>query len=131
MASLIMAVAIVGLLSTISGSTRNAARLRDYDRLTQLAQLRMNELLVDWKTPRDVALQGEFDPALCGGIKAGWQARMTNFSGPPQPAAGDLVLDRLELQVWWMSGVQRKSVTLEGFRPRTLLPKDLAPAVPQ
>ena len=42
-ATLIMAVAVVGLLSGISGATRNAARLRDYDRAVQLARLRMNE----------------------------------------------------------------------------------------
>ena len=131
MASVIMAIAVVGLLSTISGATRNASRLRDYDRITQLAQLRMNEMLVDWKTPRNVQLEGDFDRALAGGLKTGWQARLENFSGPPQPAAGDLVLDRLVLQVWWMSGSQRRSIVLEGFRPRTLQPRDLAPAVPQ
>ena len=46
-ATIIMAIAIVGLLSGISGATRNAARLRDYDRAVQLARLRMNDLLVD------------------------------------------------------------------------------------
>ena len=130
-ASMIMAIAIVGLLSNISSATRNASRLRDYDRITQLAQLRMNELLVDTKTPLNIELAGEFDPALAGGLKTGWRSRMTNVEMPPQPAAGSLVLDRLELQVWWMSGQQRKSIVLEGFRHRVLLPKDLSPAVPQ
>ena len=35
-ASSIMAVALVGLMSTLSGSARNAARLRDYDRVVSL-----------------------------------------------------------------------------------------------
>jgi type II secretion system protein I len=130
-AATIMAIAVVGLISGIAGSTRNASRLREYDRVTQLAQLRMNELLVDWTTPLNVDLQGDFDPALAGTLRVGWRARLANFEQPPVPAAGDLVLDRLELQVWWMSGSQRKSMYLEGFRERTLTPKDLAPAVPQ
>ncbi len=46
-ATLIMGIAVVGLLSGISGATRNAARLRDYDRVAQVARWRMNELLVD------------------------------------------------------------------------------------
>lgn len=123
-AATIMAIAIVGLLSGISNSTRNASRLREYDRVTQLAQLRMNELLVDWKTPLNTVLEGEFDPALAGGMKAGWRARLLNFEKPLQPAPGDLVLDRLELEVWWMSGSTRKTIAMEGFRERGLTPKD-------
>jgi general secretion pathway protein I len=127
-ATLIMAIAIVGLLSNISSATRNASRVRDYDRVTQLAQLRMNELLVDFRTPLNVPLAGQFDPALAGGLTTGWQARLTNVESPPQPTPGDLTLDRLELQVWWMSGEQRKSIVLEGFRHRVLLPNDVTPA---
>jgi prepilin-type N-terminal cleavage/methylation domain-containing protein len=124
-AAFIMAVAIVGLLTGISGSTRNAARLRDYDRVTQLGQLRMSELLVDWRTPVDAELAGEFDPSQAGPLKAGWRARMSNFEKPPNPVAGDLVLDRLQLEIWWMDGRTRKSVVLEGFRQRILLPADV------
>ena len=71
-ATLIMAVAIVGLLSGISGATRNAARLRDYDRAVQLARLRMNELMIDYAMPRDTLVSGTFDRALTGGIESGW-----------------------------------------------------------
>ena len=38
-------------------------------------------------------------------------------------------LDRIELQVWWMSGSTRRTFTLEAFRPRILRPEDLAPMV--
>lgn len=130
-ASVIMAIAVVGLISNLASATRNAARLRDYDRITQLAQLRMNELLVDQKVPLNVPLAGEFDPAVAGGLQAGWNARLTNFEMPKQPTVGDLVLDRVALEVWWMSGAQRKSLALEAFRHRYLQPKDLTPAVPQ
>jgi general secretion pathway protein I len=126
-ATTIMGIAVVGLLSGISGATRNAARLRDYDRAAQLARLRMNELLLDRRMPRNMAISGPFDPALTGGIDAGWQARLENFELPPQPHAGQLALDRIELQVWWMSGKERRVFTLDSFRPRMLLPADLAP----
>ena len=86
-ATTIMAIAVVGLLSGISGATRNAARLRDYDRVVQLARLRMNELLVDQRLPRDTVLAGAFDPAQTGGLEAGWQARLTTFEMPPAGVA--------------------------------------------
>src|SRR4029077_1217587 len=54
-ATVILAVAIVGLLSGITGALRNAARLTEYDRAVQLARLRMNELVVDERLPRNVA----------------------------------------------------------------------------
>jgi hypothetical protein len=124
-ATLIMSVAIVGLLSALSGATRNAAHLRDYDRMAQLARLRMNDLLADPALPRAGALSGSFDRALTGGADAGWQVVLSPFEGPARAVAGSLVLDRIQLQIWWMSGQARRSFTLEGFRQRTLTPADL------
>jgi general secretion pathway protein I len=126
-ATTIMAIAVVGLLSGIAGSTRNAARLRDYGRAVQLARLRMNELLVDPRLPRDIVLTGPYDPALSGGLAAGWQARLTTFEAPPRSTPGQLSLDRIELQVWWMAGTQRRTFNLDGFRPRVLRPEDFVP----
>jgi hypothetical protein len=123
-----MGIAITGLLSGIAGATRNAARVRDHDRAVQLARLRMNELLVDWRLPRDVPVAGPFDPAISGGLDAGWQARLTTFELPPVPTPGQLALDRIGLEVWWDTGGQRRSLTLEAFRPRILKPEDIAPA---
>ncbi len=130
-ATTIMAIAVVGLLQGISGASHNAARLRDYDRIVQLSRLRMNELLVDPRLPRDVVAQGTFDQALTGGLEAGWQARLTVFERPPVMAAGQLALDRLELLVWWMSGTRRRTFTLDAFRQRVLKPEDIVPVVPQ
>jgi type II secretion system protein I len=130
-ASTIVAIAIVGLLNGIAGATRNAARLRDYDRAVQLARTRMNDLLLDRALPRDTVVSGEIDPSQTSGVVAGWQARMTTFEMPPQPAPGQLAMDRIELQVWWMAGPNRRTFTLEGFRPRTLTPADIpAPVSP-
>ena len=126
-ATTIMGIAVVGLMSGISGATRNAARLLSYDRAAQLARLRMNELLLDRKMPRNTAIAGPFDPALTGGIEAGWEARLENFEMPPQPHPGQLALDRMELRVWWMAGPERRTFTIDAFRPRLLLPQDLVP----
>jgi hypothetical protein len=128
-ATVIMAVAVVGLLSGISGALRNAARLTDYDRAVQLARLRMNELLVDQRLPRDAVVSGDFDPSLSGGLEAGWRARLSNFEKPPSPGPGQITLDRVELEIWWMSGSQRRTFTLDAFRPHVLTPADLVPAV--
>ncbi|HEV3331683.1 MAG TPA: type II secretion system protein [Bryobacteraceae bacterium] len=128
-ATVIMAVAVVGLLSGISGALRNAARLTDYDRAVQLARLRMNELLVDQRLPRDAVVNGDFDPSLSGGLEAGWRARLSNFEKPPSPGPGQITLDRVELEIWWMSGSQRRTFTLDAFRPHVLTPADLAPSV--
>ena len=130
-ATTIMGIAVVGLLAGISQATHNAARLRDYDRVVELAQLRMNELLLDRLLPRDTVLAGPFDPAQTGGLDAGWQARVTLFEMPPQPAPGLPALDRIELQVWWMSGDKRRTFSLDGFRQRTLRREDIPPVVPQ
>ena len=94
-ATVIMAVAVVGLLSGITGSLRNAARLTDYDRAVQLARLQMNELLVDQRLPRDAVVNGEFDPAQSGGLNAGWRARLSNFENPPSPAPGQIMIERV------------------------------------
>ena len=130
-ATTIMAIAIVGLLSGISGAMRNASRLTDYDRAVQLARLRMNELLVDQQLPRDAIIDGDFDPQQTGGHKAGWRARVANFEMPPNPQPGQIALDRLELQVWWMAGADRRTFTLDAYRPRVLKPQDIVPGVPQ
>ena len=130
-ATLIMAVAVVGLLSGISGATRNAARLRDYDRAVQLARLRMNDLLMDYLMPRDTQVSGNFDPALTGGIESGWRARLSNFEMPPSPAPGQLALDRIELEIWWASGKEHRTFAVDAYRSRVLRPADVAVGAPQ
>ena len=128
-ATTIMGVAVTGLLAGLSGATRNAARLRDYDRVVQLARLRMNELLLDERLPRDAVVSGEFDPALAGSLKAGWRARASVSESSPAPVAGDFALDRIQLEIWWMAGDQRRTFELDGYRRRTLKAEDIVPAV--
>ena len=120
-ATTIMGIAVAGLMSGISSSTRNAARLRDYDRVVQLARLRMNTLLADPSAPR----QGIFDPAITGGLECGWTAQVSmveSAAGAPNP--GDWVLDHVQLEIWWMSGAARRTFMLESYRRRKLRLED-------
>lgn len=124
-ATLIMGIAVVGLLSSISTSMRNAARLADYDRVVLLARAQMDALLLNRGLPEFSILQGSFDPALAGGRDSGWSARVTPFEMPPGRGVGTPVLERIELEVWWMSGENRRTFTLDAFRRKRLLPDDL------
>ena len=129
-ATVILAIAVVGLLTGVSGALRNAARLTNYDRVVQLARLRMNELLLDSRLPRDTEATGDFDPAQTGGIDAGWRARRTRFEAPPNPGPGQIALERIELEIWWMSGPERRTFSLEGYRPHVLRPDELQAGMP-
>jgi general secretion pathway protein I len=124
-ASTIMAVAIVGLISGIGGATRNAAHLRDYDRAAQLARLRMNDLLADDTLRAGTETSGTFDPSLTGGIEVQWLARITTTEMPPSPMTGQPCLQHLELQIRWMSGNQQRSFTLDSYRTHILMAGDL------
>lgn len=124
-ATTIMGIAVAGLMSGISSSTRNAARLRDYDRVVQLARLRMNSLLADPRVPVNVPQEGTFDAAFTGGLECGWRGRVSVVEKPPMPAAGGYVLDRIQLEIWWMSGGRRRTFPIESCRRRILRPEDM------
>ena len=119
-ATLIMGIAVSGILSGMAGAARNARRLTDTDRATLLAKQKMDDLLIDRNAPRNQDLAAEFDPALAGGVRTGWRARVTPFESTPGAGAGLWVLDRIELEIWWMSGQTRRSFNLEGFRRNVL-----------
>jgi general secretion pathway protein I len=124
-ASLIMAIAVVGLMAEITSSMRNATRVTARDRSVLLARSKMDELLLEAHFPLDTVVQGSFDPSLTGGVQGGWRARMTRFDMPPTPSPGDQVLDRMELEIWWMASSERRTFTLNGYRTDVLRPEDL------
>jgi prepilin-type N-terminal cleavage/methylation domain-containing protein len=131
-ATVILSIAVVGLLSGLAGSTRNAAKLRDYDRMVQLCRLRMNDLLVDRTFQPGALRSGAFDPALTGGLETGWQAQIALFErAPGTPVVGQMVLDRIQLNVWWGPANARKTLVLEAFRDRLLTPGMVVPEAPQ
>ncbi|HEX8984086.1 MAG TPA: type II secretion system protein [Bryobacteraceae bacterium] len=119
-ATAIMGVAVVGLLSNLSTSLRNAARLTDYDRATVLAREKMDELLLDSRLPRRVPLEGAFDRNLTGETEMEWRARLTPFEMPPNAGVGTIILDRVELEVYWGPDGNRRTLALEGFRQSKL-----------
>lgn len=127
-ATVIMAVAVTALMSNLTTSLNNAAKLTEYDRLTVLARRKMDELLVARNLPRTVPFNGGFDPAATGGMNCGWQARVSAFEAPPGAGPGTRDLERIELEVWWMRGANRRSLRLESFRQGILRPEDIGAA---
>ena len=126
-ATVIMAVAVVGLLSALSTSLRTAARLTDYDRAVLLARQKMDELLIADQLPSLAPIEGTWDASITGGAEMGWRARLSPFDVPPQAGVGTAFLQRIQLEIWWTTGDQRRTFNLEGFRRAVMLkPEDVA-----
>jgi prepilin-type N-terminal cleavage/methylation domain-containing protein len=109
-ATALMAIAVVGLLSLLSGVLSNARRVKQYDQVAMLARTKMNDLLVITPLPVGQPLAGQFDEST------GWTAMVTSFERWPDAYPGSLQLVRIDLEVWWTDREERKSVKLEGFR---------------
>ena len=121
-ASVIMAVAITGLLSNLTLSLRTAARLTKYDRAVLLARHKMDEMLLLPPVPTQQIVEGRFDLTQSGGVEAGWKARAAIFEAPPGAGPGIEILERVELQIWWNQGGKLRTYPLEGFRKRIMMP---------
>jgi general secretion pathway protein I len=130
-ATTILAIAVVGMMAGMSGTTRNAAKLQDYDRAVQLGRTKMNDLMLDKRIPRDALVSGDFDRSQSGGMQAGWKARITQFELPPVLSVGATALDRVELQVWWRTGTALRTYTLDAYRPRAVTAEDVAAGAPK
>jgi general secretion pathway protein I len=115
-ATAIMGIAVVGLLANINTSIHHAGRLADYERAALLARTKMDELLLDRRLPLNAPAEGRFDAAALGGVEAGWRAQWTTFETPPDAGPGSPVLERLQLDIWWMSGGKRRTLAMEGYR---------------
>ena len=115
-ATAIAGIAVAGLLNGISTSAYNANRLVQRDRAALLARSKMDELLVNHHLPRNVFIEGPFAPEISGGAPAGWRARVQPFEAAPGAGSGMWVLDRIELEIWWMDGPTRRSFSLEAYR---------------
>lgn len=117
-ATVIMGIAVAGLIAGLSQSVKNAARLTDYDRAAMLARTKMNELVLDVNLPFDGSVDGQFDPEQSGGLASGWRAALRPFEMPPLAVPGTMILQRIALEIWWqpMSGT-RRTIQLESYRP--------------
>src|SRR5579862_8594878 len=121
-ASMIMGIAVAGILSGLAAASRNASRLTGYDRATLLARQKMDDLLVDDAVPRSTPLEGAFDPAVSGGAAAGWRATISPFETIPGQGVGGWAVERVELEIWWMDGATRHQFKLEGYRRGLMRP---------
>ena len=111
-ATLIMGIAVVGLMSGISQSLRNADRVIDYDRAALLARSKMDELLLNYQLPKGTVISGEFDPVLLGGKEGGWRAKITPFERQPKSTPGSRI-----------PGADRaRDLVEEGARPAQIQP---------
>lgn len=124
-ATAIMGIAIAGLLSNLSTSVSNAARLVDSDRAAFLARRKMDELLVERRLPVRVEMAGLFPPELAGGREAGWRARVLPVEFQAAPAAGQPMLQTIQLEVWWLKSGRRRTLQIEAFRIGVLRPEQL------
>jgi general secretion pathway protein I len=116
-ATAVMAVAVTVALSALRTSLRNADRQFDMDRASWLARRKMEELLVERLTPRVQPLRGVFPVAYTGGVEAGWSAIVTPYELiVPEPQPGSPVLERVRLEIWWMSGSVRRTMQLEAYQ---------------
>jgi general secretion pathway protein I len=116
-ATVIMGLAVAGLIAGLSQSVKNASRLTDYDRAAMLARTRMNELLLDQNLPFEGSLDGQVDQEQSGGVSSGWRASLRPFDVPPKAGPGTVILQRVALELWWQpASGSRRSIQLEGFR---------------
>jgi general secretion pathway protein I len=130
-ATVVLAVAISGLMSALSTSLRAAARVTDYDRAAMLARRKMDEIITERRLPRNMMFEGAYNPAETNGAPSGWRARIAAFEFPPNPSPGVPIVDRIEVEVWWMDGTTRRTFNVEGFRRYYLTAQDVAAGLMQ
>ncbi len=124
-ATAIMGIAVAGAMSGLAASVRNASRITQYDRAAMLARAKMDELLADETTPRNRMTGAPFKLTETGGVQAGWQARVVPFeTNGPEIVPGAPVVERIELEIWWLDDTLRRSFTMEGIR-RAQLPAEV------
>ena len=127
-ATTIMAIAVTALVGNLTGSLRNLDRLTQKDRAATLAKRKMEELPLNPGLPRLQRLAGPWDPPNASD-QQGWQLLVTPYDVPPQAGPGAPILDRLQLDAWWMDGGARRVYTLVAYRRGMLLETDFAAGV--
>jgi len=120
-ATVIMGIAVTGLIVGLSQSVRNASRLSDYDRAAMLARTKMNDLLLDVNLPFEGSAHGTFDAGEAP-EPSGWTATLRPFEVPENAGPGSVILQQIALQIWWQPPTgTRRTLELEGYR-RTRIP---------
>ena len=130
-ATLIMGIAVSGLMSALSTSMRSASRLTDYDRAALLGHQKMDELQLATKLPKLTVFEGAWGPEVTGDLPIGWRARVAPFEMMQGAGVGSLFLERIQLEIWWGTDDRRHTFTLEGFRRAVATPEDIPAGVRQ
>lgn len=116
-ATVIMGIAVTGLIVGLTQSVKNANRLATYDRAVMLARTEMNDLLLDASLPFDGSLDGRFDMDQSGGIPSGWRAALKPYDVPPNAGPGTMILQQIALEVWWEPAQGgRRTMQLQSYR---------------
>jgi hypothetical protein len=121
----VMAIAVAGLLASLSTSLRNGAKLTDSDRAATMARAKMDELMLTAKLPHNAGLAGAFDPRATGWPQSGWRAVVQPYEIPPGSGAGSYILERIRLEIWWTLNGVRRAYPLEAYRTGKMVPGDV------
>ena len=124
-ATMILGIAVAGLMSNLTQSLSNVARITEHDRGVMLARQKMDELITAAKLPRNQIMEGRFDPSITGGIESGWRATVTLLDLPPAASAGAVAMDRIDLTVWWKLNEKTRTFAMEGIRRGVLDQRDI------
>jgi len=109
LATLLLGVAAAGLLGTVHRALAGVQAAREHSRAVTHANSVLDELLALPRLRAGQALQGSADAT------SGWQAVAEPLqlqNDRPGPAG----LVEIQVEVWWLSGGQRKTLALEGYR---------------
>jgi type II secretion system protein I len=115
-ATAILGTAVAALLSLLSGSLRNAARLEPPQRALALAEGQLNDLLVESERgrnsdvlPLDQKVEGRWDE------RYRWEALATRVRAADLPSPNLPILVRVDFDVFWKDGPgdAEKQLTLE------------------
>lgn len=107
-AMMVLGIAFSTLFGLISGSMRNVDRLQEHEKITRMAQMKLNELTMQLNQGLTPELSGTFDP------RYRWQGRMEPLSlEVGSTARPGYSLFRVWLSVQWSGRNQDNEFTLE------------------
>ena len=128
-ATLIMGLAVTGLLASLRTSLSNTSRAGESDRAAALARSQMDALLATRVLPKGIPMEGLFPPQITGGEPAGWRARVLPFESqaPPgqAPGGGSRMLERIELIVWWGPAERQRTIQVSAYRTARVTAADM------
>ena len=118
---MIMGVAVAGILDALAASSRNVIRLTQADRAVILARTQDGRASGE----RRAASQNVSGRPVYRRRGGSHERRLAGARHARRIRSGatdrNWVIDRIELEIWWMDGATRHSFSLEGYR-RALLP---------